>query len=477
MSMCGNEKTFSTEKLPELKNYKRRWIILTLTSFYLFSVGYGRACFGVVENVYAEYFSISVEAVDWLTLSMFTVGLLMSLLLLLILPSFSIGFRLYCQITVVALVLSFGCHFASAFFRRLFAVALLGQILIGIAGAIAVIVIPQMASLWFPKEEIATAVGIALGGIAVGNMVGFLLPAHLLQRQTNISESLWAKDVEMKLTIIFSIFLGCSIIAMAFTFLFVIDQPETPPSLSEYAKRQANENEKSTTQSLRRWNMKYLRLAWNELVFIALAICFGITETAYMLEVVMIADILRFTRGETRKSTKSNVLASYYLTSYAIGAFLGGIWSGYILDKTKKFKVMAIVSGVLMTLFASGFLTAVWLKSTVWSIVTNFFYGVFNGSCYTCLYEIIVQHMYPCNEMALGAWITLFVSFFALFVPLIGRHIYNAGAELGVLVLQCAVLLVATIVISFVKTNYARHSINSQGTETEQLVSKNIAKK
>ena len=198
----------SKDKIPsQLKSYKVRWIILALTTFYLFAVGYGRACFGVVENVYASYFLVSVEAVDWLTLSMSAVGGIGSLLILFVLPVSSFGCKIYCRVASVFLVLSFGFHLASSWSRSFFSLALAGQLAIGITGAIAVIIIPEVAALWFPKEEIATAVGIALGGIAIGNMVGFLLPSHLLQRQEHMTEESWTNGVKRELIIIFSVLL------------------------------------------------------------------------------------------------------------------------------------------------------------------------------------------------------------------------------------------------------------------------------
>ena len=262
---------------------------------------------------------------------------------------------------------------------------------------------------------------------------------------------------------------------MITTFLYVTDQPEIPPSPSESAKRKAS-SEKYNLRISWQCSLKYFKLACTEFTFITLVMCYGVIETAYMLEVIMIADILRFMRGEINTSTNSNILASFYLTAYAVGALLGGILSGVILDKTKRFKEVVVASGIFMTVFACGFMLAVLFKSTVWSLVTNFFYGVFNGACYTCLYEIIVQHMYPCNEMALGAWITLFVSLAALFVPFTGRQIFNAVSEIGVLVLQTAVLLVATIVVACLKPNYQRYSINKQDGEAMPLVSKTTKK-
>ena len=461
----------TSENTAEIKSYKRRWVILLLVTFYLIAVGYGRACFGVVENVYANYYIVSVEAVDWLTLSMSAISGLVSFALLLILPDHALGFKNYCRIAATSLVLSFACHLIASFSRNFFALALTGQMLIGIVGAFAVVIIPEVAALWFPKEEIATAVGIALGGIAVGNMIGFLLPAHLLQRQDSMSESLWVISVQKRLTVIFSVLLICSLVALITTIICVQDFPEVPPSLSEQAKRSASKFE-NRGEDTHHHPMKYLKLVCNNCTFSILVVCFGVVETAYMLEVLMIAGILRHTRNEMYRTTKSNVLASFYLTSYAVGALPGGVVSGIILDRTKRFKEVAVISGVFMTLFAGGFLIAVALKTTPWSLFTNFAYGFFNGSCYTCLYEIIVQHMYPCNEMALGAWITLFVSLSSLCVPLLGRLVFNAVAKIGVLAMQIGVLFIATFVIACLKPNYERYFVNHGPNETMPLVTK-----
>ena len=451
------------------KSYYRRWVILALTTVYLVAVGYGRACFGVVENVYAEYYHVSVDAVDWLTLSLSGVSALISFLFLFLLPLESFRFKFYCRLASACLVVSFGCHLASAFFRNLYVVALLGQLVMGIVGGLAVIIIPEVAALWFPSEEAATAVGISLGGIAVGNMIGFLLPSHLLQRDENESETTWALSVKARLSVTFSVLLGISVATMIGTVICVKNAPTLPPSLSEAAKRQSKSGS-SSEKPCSDCAFRYLKLVCTDATFVTLVICFGVVETAYMLEVLMIADILRYTRSEKYYLTKSNVLASYYLSSYAIGALLGSITSGLVLDKTKRFKEVAIGSGVFMSLFAGGFLIAVIFKTIPWSLATNFLYGIFNGACYTCLYEIIVQHMYPCNEMALGAWITTFVSLSAVIVPSIGRQIFKAVSQVGVLILQAIVLALATTVIGFLKPKYERYLINTGSAESMPLV-------
>ncbi|CAK8673767.1 unnamed protein product [Clavelina lepadiformis] len=453
-----------------LGTYKRRWAVLTITTYFLITVGYNRACFGVVENVYAHYFKVTVEAVDWLTLSMSAVSVVGCEGLLLILPFRDLGFRSYCLATSLFIVVTHGCHLAGSFHWKLFPICVIGQITMGIVNTIALVLIPLTAALWFPKEEIATAVGISLGGIAVGNVLGFNVPAHFLDNKDDLPDDEWFTLVRSRLIAIFLSLLVMSVLVFFATGFIVRDKPELPPSLSEAAKRKLKlYDEIMAIQSLWCRMAYYLKIVFYEKTFFALVVCFGVVETCYMLEVLMMADILRETRSELKNSTQSNVLAALFLSLYAAGAIGGGVVSGIILDRTKRFKAVAIVTGLIMVVFASLFSLMIYQDNINGGLASNFFYGFFNAACYTALYEIIVQHMYPCSEMALGSWITLFVNMAALFVPWFGRFIYNTLSAIGVLVLQAVVLLLATITIACLKPRYERYSMNKEEREISSL--------
>ena len=453
---------------PRVSSSIVRWLVLAVVTFYLVTVGYNRACFGVVNNVYAKYFNVTSDAIDWLTQTMSAVSVTGAIIMLMVLAFFQCGFKSVCLITAFFITVTYSCHLSSVVVDNSFALSVIGQVAMGIVNTLSISMVPAVGALWFPKEEVATAIGISLSGIDIGNIAGFNIPAYYLNEKEHLPEELWREFVKSHLMLIFLVCLSLSALFLLATLMVVRDGPDVPPSLSEAVKGkfvdQKNRQENEVLSKL----FRYLRLIRYDRTFLALVTCFGIVETCYMLEVLMMGDILRQTERDSEAFLDgSNVRASHILTVYAAGGLVGGVLAGLVLDATKRFKGVAVATGFLMAVFSVGFLANIVTDTIAWSYVTNSLYGFFNGACYTALYEIIAQHMYPCNELALGAWITFFVSLAGLVVPLIGRFLFDTVSSIGVLILQTAVLCLATVLISCTHPRYERFSVNSSQSQSE----------
>jgi len=58
------------------------------------------------------------------------------------------------------------------------------------------------------SEEVATAIGISLSGIDIGNVAGFNIPAYYLNEKEHLPEELWREFVKSHLMLIFLVCLS-----------------------------------------------------------------------------------------------------------------------------------------------------------------------------------------------------------------------------------------------------------------------------
>ena len=166
------------EKYP-LKVYKRRWVVLAIVCTAISLRSYNQSCYGPINNILSNYFKMEPWQIDWLNSTHTLVYIFFPIPMLLV--TTKIGFRLTVVIMTTSQTISFFLTTLSVTWRSTFPIALIGQIFMAISTTIAGSIPPSTAAIWFPKNEVATAVAIHLVAIGTGDAIGSIVPNLILK--------------------------------------------------------------------------------------------------------------------------------------------------------------------------------------------------------------------------------------------------------------------------------------------------------
>lgn len=153
--------------------YRRRWLIVLLFSSYSLCNSYQWIQYGIISNIFMDFYSVSAFAVDWMS---------MVYMLTYIPLVFPVTWLLDRKgLRVVALAAT-AVNCAGAWVKvvsvkpHLFWVSVFGQVVCSIAQVFILGMPSHIAAVWFGPEEVSTACSIGV----FGNQVS---PLHLVRNQ------------------------------------------------------------------------------------------------------------------------------------------------------------------------------------------------------------------------------------------------------------------------------------------------------
>ena len=193
-STCGNpleketflskhQKSFEKKEIEEteshLKVYPRRWFILAIVSVAIGLRGYNQSCYGPTNNIYSDYFDVEPWQVDWLVVVQSVIFLAISFPMTIL--TSKMGYRLSVLLITTTLTAGFLFTTLGVIWRSTFGIILFGQAIMGFSNIVSWSIPPATAAIWFPENEVATAVATQVVGRGVGEAIGSLLPTILLK--------------------------------------------------------------------------------------------------------------------------------------------------------------------------------------------------------------------------------------------------------------------------------------------------------
>jgi len=210
---------------------------------------------------------------------------------------------------------------------NLFAVAMLGQTICGIAQAFTLSVPARLSAIWFESSRISTATSIGVFANQLGSAIGFLVPPYVVNK--NGSSLDYMQTRFYYLLIPFTILSGISTVL---AFCFIKDEPSKPPSLAQLKIRNNKNNEKkSFKQDFILFKQSLLNLFRN-LNFFLIFISYGIiTGIFYSVSTLLNQMINEYYPGQNENAG--------FIGLIIIGSgLIGSIIAGIVLDKTKAYK-------------------------------------------------------------------------------------------------------------------------------------------
>ena len=463
----------------EIKVYKKRWFVLALLIYLIFQMIFVYMNFGYLNNLLAIYFNTTYATIDWLYLG-WNIGTAVAALAASWLAAKQI---LTCRRSmIVASILQAinSLLIMVAFLQpQLLFLFIIGQVIGGISAAVLWSVPTSLAQLWFPESQIGIATGMSMLGSGSGGIVAYLLPAHIMKYpkndtmvSNNLTSSNWIEYDKSTYQWLFFAVLTTSLALLILLLTVVPERPEKSPSLAQHLKR-IEENKEEITFRLYCCEIKKLI---SDYVFLA---CGGGSSIFYYLPIIYelsIESMLLHIMYDDNNRSSPGELSGYVLMSFSIGALVGSIVGGFILDKFKNYYVQSSVGATCSFLFTMLVLLSVYFRSLATLFFACSLLGVSTRFAYVSLIDSLMQHTYPTDPVFVMPFLVFAQNITAMLLIWTGRQIiYQAGLFSGlgfVCVMMFLIALICLILKPRTKRLSAERSHESEADTSTPLLLK-----
>lgn len=424
-----------------------RWFILIVICVSIAVRSFVSVVFGQINEIFSRYFSVNANAIDWLT-NASSVATLFSIVVLIAAGGRRIKVRALCLAMTGSALIGIALLTASIIQRDMgYALALAGQIILGLNNAIAVSIPPIIAATWFPSGQVASALSTTFVSVGLAEALGSYLPGSALFGEVDqdsyfseISGTSSATDddeiIGRKLLWLFAIPTILSAVIFIVAIIFFKEQPSYPPSEAQALIR-ANEltvGVEEDTLTISRSSME----AINEMApceslrllksncFILVTFIYGVVAASASASITLLSSILiemNFGDGDkvSANSLSGNIMTVHWI-SFTIGPFIAGL----ILDRFGKYRLSAIVSVCGVLLGTVGIQVAMLLNSITGLYMTHALTGFFMGAAETTLFEIAAEITYPSPELSFSSILNVSSTMFFIVYPVVGRLVIES---------------------------------------------------
>ena len=467
----------------ELKLYAKRWglaILLALDSLILRIL---KNSFGIINDVYAEYFQVSHLAVDWFTLVQVPGMILSSAILAPTIFNQVVGLRNLTLAMAGGLFFACVCLLIAYVFPVLYPLIFVGEFIVGFVVITMDVVAASFAIKWFPEHQIGLALSIKLISGNIGSLLAYLIPTNLfispVKHNTSIyanystflnetSESkLWLATNQFRFIAFSSSLVLFSFIVLLFFVLTAVDVPPKPPTLAQATVRVSeNLNDSGIVDifiNIKEFYYECKRILGNKLI-IQTAVIFAITQGCNFIQKLFMSEILRKIFSRLKHPLQANTLSGYVLVLFELGCILGSVVSGKVVDCCKNYHTQILINLLLCFVSVVGIFFGYIYCNAVLIFISNTLFGFFVTFLVTPIFEIVYQHMFPIDTGFLTLMLRIECSIGIIVISQFCRLLLDLFGGTGVLAFLSALLFMGFIISLFVKPSYKRLDLSNKST-------------
>lgn len=313
----------STKCQPEIRLYKRRFLILGIFCLYSMSSAFQWIEYAIITNIIIKFYGVSELAVQWTSMIY-----MLSYIPLMFVATWMLdkwGLRKVVLFGATLNAVGSLIKVGSAQ-PHLFGLTFFGQTVAACAQSFILEIPPKIASVWFGPSEVSTATSVGVFGNQLGVAIGFLLPPVIVPDVDD--EAVVAHYLRV-------MFVGSAAVCTCILIIAIAafqDKPKHPPSMARKMSEAAElSNREKHTNSLSNYKRSIAVLMRN-VPFLLLLISYGINTGTYYAIGTLLNPIMLPYHPDSGKQ-----IGEIGLTMVVAG-LAGSVLCGYFLDKTKKFK-------------------------------------------------------------------------------------------------------------------------------------------
>ena len=345
------------KELDEKRTTSMRWAvaIIYFGNAALCSFQFGN--YVMIPDIITEYFGVNINMVTW------TSQIYMISFCILIFP---IIWWLDFHTLRAAHLWGSGLGMVAAVFKcfvrpDLWSLQFTGQCFSSVSNIFLCIMPAVMSAVWFPESELAIASGIGAGGLILGNALGYMLPPLIVEGPkqaygndrypSDWSNSIYnesAAAIEEVGQQLFALFLGQAILNVIFLTLVIVAfpaKPEFPPSISEAKMRTTEKPQITLLQSVKQC-LVTIRSFLTNFNWMMLTMSGGLLVGVYYSILTLLNQIVKPSFTDQSDQNFLNIQIGKMSLWMLLAGFIASFITGYILDKTKKFKLITLVTTI-----------------------------------------------------------------------------------------------------------------------------------
>ncbi|XP_074030363.1 choline/ethanolamine transporter flvcr2b isoform X2 [Leptinotarsa decemlineata] len=345
---------------PVIRAYRKRWIILIIYISCICISTFQWIEYSIITNIVMKYYHVSATMVDWTSISFMIIWPIF------IFPASYIidkmGLRVAAFIGIVTTALGAGQTIVS--FSQTFLLNLPSKLTVA----------------WFKFEEVSTACSLGIMGSILGVAFSFYVPPILVKDSDNLDDI--AADLRV---MCWSVFLVSMPLVLIVYFYFP-KEPVHPPSIAMFEERI---NKKHITFSI---FVKSIKILIKNKFFLLHLVAFGCNYGVYSVIGTLLNQIvLNYFPGTQEDVGKMGLIM-------IISGIGGSLITGYILDKTHKFKETSIIIFLSCAISLGAIWYALTIRNKMLTYLAIAVFGFFLNAYLPAGMEFGTEIAYPSPE-------------------------------------------------------------------------------
>ena len=466
----------------ETQLFKRRWWLMGCIGVQNLLLNILYVYFGLNNDIFASYFTLSYAVIDWFAV-ITRPGIWLTCVGFTMLSVMNKNSFRKIAITIAFLsAIASICQLIAYAFPFLYWFIFIGNLLLGCVAAYSYVMPMQFAVLWFPDDEIGSALSLPNIISRIGFLLAFLVPSHFLtpppvlhdnnasdfnanHNNTQYKQS-WIDEEKQKLLIYIGIILIFSVTLLILLTAFAMDQPPKPPTIAQARLRQQvrGQHEVTILHTLKKFCTE-TKLLFIDCTFLLLIALLAIANIFSLYPALFLGEVVR----PIFQSMYSNAdqISSYLVVAFELAAIIGTFVSGKLVDHFKNYLLVLRVYFVYCVTSWIGCIVGYYFRSVPGIFATVIMSGVGNGLIFTPIFELSTQHTYPRNPQFVGASLIAGTHIVFLLEVELNRLVLDKVGGLSSLIYMAVLFCISLGLSVILKPKYRRLEAERNGVLSE----------
>ncbi|KAJ8682012.1 hypothetical protein QAD02_017804, partial [Eretmocerus hayati] len=437
--------------ISSIKVYKRRWLMLLIFILYSTAINGQWLQYSIISNIITRYYNVSPLWVDCTAMSY------MFYYIPFIFPATYISELVGIRWTLIfgGFLSCLGAWIKSyAVSPDSFWLVLVGQSVVACTQVLMLPIPGRVAAKWFGSNELSTATSIGVFGTQLGVAVSFLFPSIVVKNHDDME--LVGKDLSS-----LSISIGIvATVVLSIVILLFQEEPKLPPSKTRaLQKERVNGKAEGFLLPMRR--------LFSNRSFLILCNSYGLSIGVLNAVATLLNQMfLQHFEGGEEDAGRIGLLI-------VVTGMIGSVVFGIVLDKTHKFKEIAVI--VYSSTFCGQIVFAVaMLMEIKWMVyVTSILLGFFMSGYLALGYELAAEYTYPESEVLSAGILNIANNAYGIILVLILSPIMQyCNSDAPVHIGLCLALFLGLLLTIFTKDEQRRQDARKRVTEYREIPTK-----